>query len=291
MQIRLLTACFFLLLASFLVAQVPQMINYEGVLRRLDGSPNTLQHIGVRFTISEGINPAVVLYIETDTVTTNGFGLFSCYIGGGSPVLGTFSAINWATGNKYLAVEVDSAGITPYTNMGATKLVSVPYALYADSAGKNGYPVHHVGDNYGGGIIFWTDSIGQHGLIADTADLDTGIIWNNGSNLLTNATRNGIGAGRFNTERIIIKQGTGAYASQLCADYQGGNYSDWYLPSVSELTLLYHQQNIVSGFTGNAYWSSSELSSQQATAISFTDGSFTPSAKSVTLPVRAIRAF
>jgi len=245
----------------------------------------------MRFTIQEGILSGIAEYIETDSVYTNQFGLIITKIGAGSPILGTFRNINWATGNKYLDVEIKTQTDTGFMNMGTQQLVSTPYAFYADSVGKNSYPTHKVGDHYGGGIVFWTDSLGQHGLIADTVDLDTGIVWNNGSFNLTNATRNGIGAGKANTERIIIKQGNGQYASQLCADYQGGGYSDWYLPSVTELTLLYNQQAVVGNFTTGVYWSSSELSTQEATAISFTGGAFTPSNKTLTNAVRAIRAF
>jgi hypothetical protein len=288
----LLLPCLLLLFSSALFAQVPQMINFEGVARDNNGSPLVNVTIGLRFTILDSVNPGVAVYIERDTIHVNGFGLFSAFIGGGTPDSGNFKNINWATGNKYLQVELDPTGGTNYSNMGAYQFVSVPYAFYVDSAGKSSYPVHNIGDSYGGGIIFWTDSLGQHGLVADTADLDTGIVWNNGSFNLTNATRNGIGGGKANSERIIIKQGTGQYAAQLCADYQGGGYSDWYLPSVNELNLLYQQQAIVGGFVNETYWSSNELSTQEATAISFSGGgAFTPSNKTITNAVRAIRAF
>ncbi len=290
-QKLLLLPCLIFLLANALYAQVPQMINFEGVARDANGNPITNVSLKLRFTIQDGINPGTVEYVETDTARVNGFGLFYTYIGGGVPVSGTFPAIKWAAGNKYLMIEYKLPSDTGYLNMGVSQMVSAPYAFYADSAGKNSYPTHHIGDQYGGGIVFWTDSLGQHGLIADTTDLDTGIVWNNGSYNLTNATRNGIGGGKANTERIIIKQGTGQYAAQLCADYQGGGYSDWYLPSVSELTLLYQQQAVVGGFNGGTYWSSGELSTQEATAISFSGGVFTPSNKTVTNVVRAIRAF
>ena len=287
----LLLSCFSLWLFNMVCAQVPQMFNYQVIARDPSGLLYRHTHVSFRYTIQEGVNPGVPLYAEFDTGTTNGFGAFTSLIGDGPPVLGDFTAINWATGNKYLMIEFDPTGGTTFLNMGVTQLVSVPYALYADSVGRNSYPTHHLGDHYGGGIIFQIDSAGQHGLIADTADLDTGIVWTSGAFNISNATRNGIGAGRFNTERIIIRQGTGAYAAQVCADYQGGGYSDWYLPSVNELNILYQQQNMVGGFTSNAYWSSNELSNQQATAITFNGGGFTPSVKTTTHPIRAVRAF
>jgi Protein of unknown function (DUF1566) len=287
----LLPSCLFVLTGYLINAQAPQLINYQAVLRNSGGAVIQNSNALMRFTIQDSYPSDSVEYIETDSVTTNQFGIINVQIGGGTKVQGTFSTINWPGGNKFLNVEMKLPADTGFKQMGLTQLVSVPYAFYADSVGKNSYPVHNIGDHYGGGIVFWTDSLGQHGLIADTVDLDTGIVWNHGSYNLTNATRNGIGAGKANTERIIIKQGNGQYAAQLCADYQGGGYSDWYLPSVTELTLLYRQQAIVGNFTTGVYWSSSELSTQQATAISFTGGVFTPSNKTLTRTVRAIRAF
>ena len=62
---------------------------------------------------------------------------------------------------------------------------------------------HAIGDSYGGGVVFYVYDNGQHGLIAATADQSTGIQWDNGTYTTTNAVRDGIGAGKFNTERII----------------------------------------------------------------------------------------
>ena len=86
---------------------------------------------------------------------------------------------------------------------------------------------HAIGESYGGGIVFYVYDDGQHGLIAATSDQSSGIRWYNNvlasnNSLLVNASRDGIGAGKWNTERIIANQGAGNYAAQLCANYQGG---------------------------------------------------------------------
>ena len=67
-------------------------------------------------------------------------------------------------------------------------------------------PVHMVGDSCQGGIIFWVDSEGQHGLIAARADQSSGIRWYNDTYFATNATADGIYAGAKNTEVIISTQ-------------------------------------------------------------------------------------
>ncbi|MFW5805672.1 MAG: DUF1566 domain-containing protein, partial [Bacteroidales bacterium] len=148
-----------------------------------------------------------------------------------------------------------------------------------------------IGDSYQGGIIFWLDATGQHGLIAATADQSTGIQWYNGANTETNAVRDGIGAGMYNTERIIANQSTGSYAAQLCANYQGGGYGDWYLPSKNELNLLYVQRVAVGGFASAHYWSSTEYNTINAWVQDFEYGSMGPNGKDDTNRVRAIRAF
>ena len=154
-----------------------------------------------------------------------------------------------------------------------------------------GYPVHTIGESYGGGIVFYVYDGGQHGLIAATADQSTGIQWYNASYTTTNAVRDGIGAGKFNTERIIANQGPGAYAAQICANYLGGNYGDWYLPSKDELNLLYLQKTVVGGFAINDYWSSTETSSTNAYNCYFGNAFAYSLNKFNTSSVRAVRAF
>ena len=165
-----------------------------------------------------------------------------------------------------------------------------------------GYPVHAIGDSYGGGIVFYVYDGGQHGLIAATSDQCTGGVvecvlgrsWYNGSNTTTNAVRDAIGAGQYNTERIIANQGTGDYAAQICANYQGGGYGDWYLPSQYELNLLFLQKDVVGGFkliSGQDYWSSSESNVYDAWAQDFDDGSQDSVNKGYPQYVRPVRAF
>ncbi|MBL7779518.1 MAG: hypothetical protein JNK66_14655, partial [Chitinophagales bacterium] len=95
-----------MLIAFSITAQnVPQAINYQAVARNAAGTPLANQNISVRLTINNGINPGFPEYQETQTAITNQFGLFTVKIGLGNPTIGSFPAINWATGNKYLLVE------------------------------------------------------------------------------------------------------------------------------------------------------------------------------------------
>ena len=152
-----------------------------------------------------------------------------------------------------------------------------------------------IGQAYQGGIIFWLDGTGQHGLIAATTDQSTEIQWSNGTYTVTNAVRDGIGAGMYNTERIIANQSTGSYAGQLCANYQGGGYGDWYLPSKYELNLLYSQKTAVGGFASDFYWSSTEgndLSTDGNAWVQYFGSDFQLYyGKGSTLRVRCVRTF
>ena len=159
--------------------------------------------------------------------------------------------------------------------------------------------VHYIGENYGGGIVFYVYDNGQHGLIAATADQSTGIQWYNGTYRYTGTTGDGLNAGAMNTALIIATQmadnQTGNFAAKVCADYSvtvgGITYGDWYLPSEYELNLLYLQKNVVSGLSTNFYWSSSESDYFNAWFKGFHIGTQSANDKGATYYVRAIRAF
>jgi hypothetical protein len=159
---------------------------------------------------------------------------------------------------------------------------------------------HYIGESYGGGIVFWVDATGQHGLIAATSDQSTEIQWYNGTNRVTNATGDGVGAGKMNTSVIIAMQTNdnvaGSFAALLCANLvitSGGvDYGDWYLPSKYELILMYLQKATIGNFTSNWYWSSTEYSSSSsAWNQSFSGGNQSYPSKEFAYKVRAVRAF
>ncbi len=159
-----------------------------------------------------------------------------------------------------------------------------------------------IGDTYQGGIIFYLDASGCHGLISASTDQSASIQWYNGSNVDTYAYGNGIGAGEGNSQGIRRWQGecSSCYASELCQDLSLGGYSDWYLPSKYELNLMYQNigqgnalglGNNVGGFASDYYWSSTEYGSGFAWGQLFYDGFQDYYFKLDAAYVRAIRAF
>ncbi len=114
------------------------MFNYQGVARDNGGNVLANQNVGLQLSVLSGSISGTVEYSESHTVTTNDFGLFNVAIGSGTPVSGSFSGIDWGASSHYLKVEMDPAGGTAYQNLGTSQLLSVPYALYAESSGTGG---------------------------------------------------------------------------------------------------------------------------------------------------------
>jgi len=121
-----------------LTAQVtapPQAFNYQAVVRNSAGNVISNSVVSVRFTILDNSASGSPLYTETFSTTTNQYGLITLDIGTGTVVSGSFQAINWAVGSKWLQVEIDVNAGTNYILMGTTKFLSVPYAMYAAKSG------------------------------------------------------------------------------------------------------------------------------------------------------------
>jgi hypothetical protein len=114
-------------------AQAPARFNYQGIARNSTGLPLASQNLAVRLSIRESSAAGTIVYQERQTVTTNAYGLYHVAIGGGTVITGTMSGVNWAAGEKYIQVELDPAGGSAYTDLGASQLLSVPYAMYAAS--------------------------------------------------------------------------------------------------------------------------------------------------------------
>lgn len=126
----------FLICINIVYAQ-PQKINYQAVAIDASGLAVKNKVISLRLSILDSSSTGSVLYSETHQPTTDGSGQFSVYLGGGTVVSGTFSNIPWGNAkSKFLKTESDYAGGSNYSLMGVSQLVSVPYALAAESAKK-----------------------------------------------------------------------------------------------------------------------------------------------------------
>jgi hypothetical protein len=77
----------------------------------------------------------------------------------------------------------------------------------------------------------------------------------------------------------------------MTRSYTGGGYSDWFLPSIDELNLMYQQKLVIGNLANNWYWSSSESGASVARFMAFNDGGQGDYYKAYSCLVRAVRAF
>ena len=128
---RFITFITVLALAVLTMAQAPQKMNFQALVR--DGSNELVKNKQVTVTASVTNAQNTVVYSELQTVTTNGNGVATLVIGEGTPTKGTFSAIDWANGSYFLQTSIDlGSGGTALSSI--SPLLSVPYALYAEKA-------------------------------------------------------------------------------------------------------------------------------------------------------------
>lgn len=139
----------FAALLTLTVAQAqftPQGFNYQSIVRTAGGAPLTNQTVALLFTIRGGAPNGPVTYSEKQVGSTNEFGLINLVIGKGTPLQGTFNAINWGGGAKFLTVSLETSP-NVFDELGSSELLSVPYALYAQTSANGGSG--GTGDNWG----------------------------------------------------------------------------------------------------------------------------------------------
>jgi hypothetical protein len=169
--------------------------------------------------------------------------------------------------------------------------IRVSNQAFAEADNKN---KKVVGQTFGGGIIFYVDGTGEHGLIA-SIDTGEGIRAQWGCyNTSVEDTELGVGTGADNTKKIITvcrTAGSGNIAARLCNEVVIEGYTDWFLPSKEELNLLYENKEIIGGYEHGYYWSSSEVDSHFAWYQHFDFGFQDYLNKDFSYYFRPIRAF
>jgi hypothetical protein len=131
MKLKLIMWLCFVAFTSTLVAQTPDLINYQAIVRDANNTVITNQSVSIKFIITEGLPNGLVIYEENQSSTTNSHGLINIKIGSGLMITGTLDAIDWSANSYYLTTSIDPTGAANYTLSGISELVSVPYALHA----------------------------------------------------------------------------------------------------------------------------------------------------------------
>jgi hypothetical protein len=160
----------------------------------------------------------------------------------------------------------------------------------------------YIGAHYQGGVIFWIDSTGEHGLIAAEHDYrNKAIFWTDWASpeeyAETGAKGKQIGSGKGNSRKILQTLGKPEfggvpYAAEVCHKLELNGYNDWYLPSVEELLAMYQVKDLIGGFGDRAYWSSTEFNGENAYRVFFGDVPYVSYYDKINWHwVRAIRTF
>ncbi len=235
-------------------------------------SPDASAKVDISSTTKGFLPPRMTAAQRTSiSMPATGLMVYCADCGAGEPEY--FNGSNWVN-------MVGGAAATPFAVGDAAFGGKIAYILVSTDPGYNKDVVH--------------------GLVAAVNDQTTnnGLEWNNGNDYsLIGATGTAIGTGLANTNKIIAFQGnTFSYAAKICTDYNGGGFTDWYLPSKDELNKLYLNRNLIGGFllmsTQPYYWSSSENNSYAVWAADFYNGgTATLGDKSFSFFVRPIRNF
>lgn len=143
-------------------------------------------------------------------------------------------------------------------------------------------PLLELGMEYQGGTIAWLDETGQHGLIIAnidyTSDSLQNSVWSNIYGSFFGITSTAYGDGSTNTNAIVTADGSTSQAAGYCQDLISGGYTDWFLPTVDELSNIWAAGQIPAAFS-LLIWTSSEFDSNNALALYVYDGSISDNLK------------
>jgi hypothetical protein len=157
-----------------------------------------------------------------------------------------------------------------------------------------------IGDTYEGGIIAYFLQAGDfgydvnipHGILIAPVDQTSAIEWGCYSDYI-GSTSEDIGYGNQNTIAIVNACSESDFAAKICNDLILNGYSDWYLPSINELSKIYENLYLygIGNLTSSAYWSSTEYSVSFAFYYDFDTGLKYPQPKDGQVSIRAVRHF
>jgi len=205
-------------------------------------------------------------------------------------VIGATGAVG-AVGATGATGVAGAAGVT-----GATGVTGLTGAT-----GPTGISLRYIGESYGGGIVFYVDNTGEHGLIVSPVDMSNAYQWSNINNVAIGNAAKSFWDGQSNTNAIISQSGHTNSAAALCASYTGGGFNDWYLPSMNEFNMIFNERYIINKVLGTnglhveIYWTSNESSAtstyRYAVHGSQSGGVLNTNTKETLYGVRAVRRF
>jgi NDP-sugar pyrophosphorylase family protein len=207
---KILFSLFFLLTFTAVMAQAPQRISYQSIIRDANKVVVASSPVGIKISLLKGTATGPAVYVETHASTTNSNGLVSLEIGAGTALSGTFAGIDWSNGSYLIQTETDPTGGTNYSIPGIAALNSVPYALNALNAAnatKLRSPVTINGVAFDGSSNVTIPATGAVPYTGATKAVDlggydlsvNGVTVGRGSGNIATNTANGVNALAYNT--------------------------------------------------------------------------------------------
>lgn len=226
--------------------------------------------------------------IEAGATTPAGLDVDWVYLENTSPDWATTSVVDSNVSVNFASTDAPATG---------SKRIKVSINVPTTIQSK---PLHKIGDEYQGGIIFWLNPekhlspAGSYGYIAAKFDTSPPIFWSRisgGAPYETGAGGFEIGTGRENTDLILLNERAKDLAVKSCKDCRDGGYSDWYMPSLYELREMWFRRMEIGNLLNKTYWSSSEVDWNHAGCFTFAEGWGVDRLKNNNYYVRAIRSF
>lgn len=231
-----------MIISTGIVAQAPSTFSFQAVIRDTNNQIVANSPIGMKTAIIQGSTDGTIVYQEIyhPNPMTNINGLVTLEVGNGLVLSGDFATINWSDGPYFIKTEADPTGGTTYTITGIVQLMSVPYALHAQTADNLSYEIEETDPVFtaspaagitGTSLINWDTAFswGDHSL-ADYLTAETDPTWSGASDQTGAIGRTGnvgigtttpeskqhiLGAGNSGTPLITVENSIDAATSLL----------------------------------------------------------------------------
>ncbi|NHM00596.1 hypothetical protein [Flavobacterium difficile] len=254
-----------LLLIGFVsFGQAPQGFSYQAVIRNASDAIVANASVGMRISVLQGSVSGSAVYVETHVSNTNGNGLLTLNVGGGSVVSGSLATLDWTAGPYFIKTETDPTGGTSYSITGTAQILSVPYALYAVKAGSSAAAgtdtqitfnnsgvasgsVNNTWDNVTNTHTVVGTSVTTNERVSSLAGLGTRVVLTDASgNLTVSGATGATGTGNTNYHTKFVNGPAGVIGNSMIQD-NGTSVSINYPVQSNSQLFVYRQQLTANG--------------------------------------------